>query len=249
MKTKPAKLMMSLLLTMGALASASAFADDSYNTKSSGDSKNSNDSKNSTVSASTAKCTGQLVTACGLKVVTTTCTGGAVPSSTKSEESDDNNHKSKDKDSHDSKNDRDRNDDFHRDHADHSHDSYGNKISICHRMGGAEVSLLVANDGWASGHSKHALDTIGRCDDFESNKSSDDSKADKDKDHKSSLSDAGYSMALSTTQIACLKGSTGSTYTINGVSYPGAGLNSSNFSISLQSPSQGPSRGGARTLH
>lgn len=245
MKTQPAKLTMSLLLAIGALASASAFADDSKN---SGDSKSS-DSKNSTVAASSARCTGQLVSACGLKVVTTTCTGSSVPSSTKSEESDDDSHKSKDKDTHDNKNDRDRNDDFHRDHADHSNDSYGNKISICHRMGGAEVSLTVANDGWASGHSKHALDTVGRCDDFESNKSSDDSKADKDKDHKSSLSDAGYSMGLSTTQIACLKGSTGSNYTINGVTYPGAGLNNSNFSVSLQSPSQAPSRGGARTLH
>lgn len=244
MKTKPAKILMGLLLGLGsvALASSPAFADESK------ESKDSKDSKNSSVSASSAKCTGQLITACGLKVVKTTCIGSTVASTAKSEEADDDKHKSKDKDSK-SKNDRDYNDDSHRDHADRSHDSEGSKVSICHRMGGAEVSLTVANDGWLSGHSKHALDTIGRCADFDAAKDSDDSKEDKDRDHKISASDAGYGMGMTTTQVACLKGSTGSNFTINGTSYPGAGLNSGNFSISVQSAAQGPSRGGARTLH
>lgn len=248
MKTQPAKLLMTLLVGSMAIASGSALADDS---KYSDNSKSSNDSKDSNVSSSTARCTGQLVTACGLKVVTTSCTGNTVPTSDRGheQESDDDKHDSKDKDSHDSKNDRDRNDDMHKDHHDHSSDSYGNKISICHRMGGAEVSLTVANDGYASGHSKHALDTIGRCSDFDADKSSDDSKADKDKDHKISLSDTGYAMGLTTTQIACLKGSPSSTFTINGVSYPGAGLNTGNVALSIQSAAQGPSRGGARSLH
>jgi hypothetical protein len=249
MKTKPAKLLMALLLGMGssAFVASVALADDS---------KEAKDSKDSHVSASSATCTGQLVSACGLKVVKTTCTGSTVPSSSKDkdgkDDTDDSSHLSKDKDSHDNKNDRDRNDDFHKDHGDHSNDAYGNKISICHRMGGAVVSLTVANDGWASGHSKHDLDTIGRCADFDADKNSDDaknSKDDKDKDHKISLSNTGYSMGLTTTQIACLNGSPGSTYTINGTTYPGAGLNSGSFAISIQSVNQGPSRGGARTLH
>lgn len=238
MKTKPAKLLMALLFGLGSttIFSTAAFADDHDH--------------NSAVSASSANCTGQLITACGLKVVKTTCTGSTVPTSEHGHEneSDDNSHHSKDKDS-DNKNDRDYNDDSHRDHHDHSNDPKGSKVSVCHRMGGAEVSLTVANDGWLSGHSKHALDTIGRCADFDTDKSSDDSKADKDKDHKISASDAGYSLGLTTTQIACLKGSTGSTYTINGTTYPGAALNTATSSISIQSPSQGPSRGGARTLH
>ena len=99
-------------------------------------------------------------------------------------------------------------------------------------MGGAVVSLVVANDGWLSGHSKHALDTIGRCEDFDSKKSDDDSKEDKDKDHKMSASDAGYSIGLTTTQISCL-----------------SRYNTGNSTITIQPASQGPSRGGARTLH
>lgn len=261
MKTKPAKLLMAMLLGMGsmAVATTSAFADDN---SSSNSSKNSSDSKSSAGTPASSQCTDQLVSACGVNVVKTTCSVAPVSSSTKSGESDDSSHKSSDKDSHDNKNDHDRNDDFHKDHRDRSSDSVGNKISICHRMGGAEVSLTVANDGWASGHSKHALDTIGRCSDFDSDKSNDDSKQEKDKsdveknhETKSSLSDAGYSMGLTLNQIACLKGSPSSSYTINGTTYPGAGFNSSNVTVSLQgtgasgASSSRSSRGGARTLH
>ena len=242
MKTKPTKLLMALLLGMGSLAfiSTSALADDAK------DSKDSKDSSSST------GCTGQVVSACGLQVIATTCSKQTISASSKDkdgkDEGDDKNHESKAKDS-DGKNDRDRYEQSHRDHADRSNDANEGKIAVCHRMGGAEVSLVVANDGWLSGHSKHALDTVGRCEDFDAKKSDDDSKEDKDKDAKMSASDVGYSLALTTTQIACLKGSSGSTYTINGTAYNGAGLNTSNTTISIQSPGQGPSRGGARTLH
>ncbi|MDD2721175.1 MAG: hypothetical protein PHH47_07705 [Gallionella sp.] len=231
MKTKPAKLLMALLLGMGSVAfvATTAYAEDSKDSK---DSKDSGDGK----STSTApKCTGQVISDCGVKFVLTTCTGSTVASSSKDkdgkDEGDDKNHESKAKDS-DGKNDRDRYDESHRDHADRSGDAKEGKIAVCHRMGGAAVSLVVANDGWLSGHSKHALDTVGRCEDFDAAKKDDDSKEDKDKDHKVSASDVGYSIGLTTTQVACLNK-----------------YNTSNSTISIQAAGQGPSRGGARTLH
>lgn len=250
MKKTSAKLLISLLLGVGGLASFSTSALAEHD-----------DERNSSVTANSTKCTGELITACGIKVVKAKCTGSSVSSNIQREEENDDDdhhhadHDSNRKDGSHSKNDHDYNDDSQRDHKDRStgSDKEGDgKISICHRMGGAEHSLLVANDGWASGHSKHALDTIGRCEDFESRKNSDDLKNsddDHEKDHKIAISDAAYSMGLTTTQIACLKGSPNTPFTINGVSNPGAGLNSSNFSISIQSANQGPSRGGARTLH
>jgi hypothetical protein len=213
MKTQPAKLLMALLFSV---ISTAAIADDS---------KESKDAKDSNVTASATRCTSQVDTSCGIKVVVTNCTGSTPSTSTKSGEQDDSSHKSKDKDAKDNKNDRDRNDDLHKDHANHSNDSVGNKISICHRVGAARTNLTVANDGYASGHTSHDLDTIGRCEDFDTDKSSDDSKADNDKDHKISLSDKGYSVGLTTTQVACL------------AALPGM--------VSIQSST----RGGARTLH
>lgn len=228
MKSRPARLLLTLMLGIG--ASIPTFADDS---------------KDSSVAASSAECSGQLVTACGMKIVKTSCTGHTVSSDTKSSEADDPNHLSKDKDSS-PKNDRDYNDDSQAHHVDRSNDMLGSKVSICHRMGGAEVTLLVANDGWLSGHSNHPLDTIGRCADFDAEQA-DSTK--KDSDRKISASTSGYSMGLTPNQIACLKGSPSSQFTINGKTYPGAGLNSSAFSISVQPTGQGPSRGGARSLH
>lgn len=227
MKTKPAKLLMTLLLGLGsvAFATASAYA---------GDSKDSKDGEGHG-SASAPKCTGKVVSDCGVKFVLTTCTGSAVSASSKDkdgrDEADDKDHESKAKNSN-NKNDRDRAEESHRDHADRSGDAKEGKIAICHRMGGAAVSLVVANDGWLSDHSKHALDTVGRCEDFDAIKKDDDSKEDKDRDHKVSASDVGYSIGLTTTQVACLNK-----------------YNTGNSTISIQAAGQGPSRGGARTLH
>jgi hypothetical protein len=247
MKTKPAKFLMAMLIGFSSMTFVSTAA-------LAGEHEHEHEHEND--STASTSCTGQWVTACNVKVFKTTCTGSTFSSETKSDENDDDDHHQSehDRDQRDShgKNDRERNDDSHKDHADRSQDSDVNarKTTICHRMGGEEHSLLVANDGYASGHSKHTLDTIGRCADFDKDKSDDDAKEEKDKDHKSSLSDAGYSMGLTTTQIACLKGSPDSTFTIGGKTYRGAGLNSSKVTFNLPStgPSQGPSRGGARTL-
>lgn len=209
MKTKPAKLLLALLFGMSSMAfvSTSAFA---------ADSKESKDSKDSKVSENTAQCKGVVNNSCGVSVIVTTCTGSSTPTDDKDAD------KSKDKDSKSdkSKSDKDRadNDDSHRDHADRS---AGEKVSICHRAGGARQTLLVANDGWLSGHSKHTLDTVGRCVDFDDAKN-DDSKKDSDKDI--SASDAGYKK-LTPSQIDCLS------------NLPG--------NVSFQPGT----RGGARTLH
>lgn len=277
MKTKPAKLLMAMLLGMSsmALVSTSVLAgDDNSSHGSGGDdhshSSGSDDQHSGSSSSSTPSCTGQPMSACGLNIVKITCTGSAISTSSKDKsghEEGDDSHDSTDKDSS-SKNDRDHNDDMHSDHKDRSQGSNkqgDGKISICHRMGGAEVSLTVANDGYASGHSKHDLDTIGRCSDFDTDKSSDDSKTDKNKDHKISLSDTGYRLGVTTTQIACLKGPSNTSYTIGGTTYPGANLNGSNVSVvikglsqstnptSSQGANQGSnsssSRGGAKNLY
>lgn len=257
MKTKPAKLLLALLFGFCTMAATAAYADDS---------KDSKDSKDTTSTPTPTGCTGKWVVACGITVFQTTCTSNVIPSTSKDksgkDESDDEAHKSKEKDTDskgkEGKNDRERFDESHRDHADRSNDPDDGKIAVCHRMGGAEVSLVVANDGWLSGHSKHALDTIGRCSDFDDDKSKDDSKEEKDKsddeksrERKSSASDVGYAKGLTIGQISCLKGPTTTSYTIGGTTYPGAGLNSPNTTFTFPStgPSQGPSRGGARTLH
>lgn len=39
------------------------------------------------------------------------------------------------------------------------------KVTICHRMGGANVTLTVDDDGYYHGHSKHPLDSLGKCED------------------------------------------------------------------------------------
>ena len=221
MKTKPAKLLMALLFGLGSMAfvSTAALAD--------GD-------DDSTASAS---CTGQWVTACNVKVFKTTCTDSTFSSETRSDENDDDDHHHSEHDRHSSdshgKNDRDRNDDSHRDHADRSHDSDANarKTTICHRQGGEAHTLLVANDGYSSGHSKHTLDTIGSCADFDTEK---DDVARKDSDKKISASDAGYAAGLTPTQISCLSD---------------LSSNKVNFTLPSTGPSQGASRGGARTLH
>jgi hypothetical protein len=250
MATKPTKLLMTLLLGLGSLTFVSAAAWASDGSK---DSKDSKDSESKSASAASG-CRGTLITSCGLKLIKTTCSGAASSSKSyevKSEENDDAKHESKANNS-ENKNDRDYVEESHRDHRDRSQDSEGNKVSICHRMGGAEVSLLVANDGWLSGHSKHPLDTIGRCADFDDKEKSakDEERKERDEDTKISASTAGYASGLTPSQISCLKGSPSETYSVNGVSYPGGGINTNNPSISfnIQSSTQGPSRGGARTL-
>jgi len=260
MKIKPAQLVMALILGFGSLTFVSTAAWASSESKDSKDSKDS-ETKSTSSTSSTSSCKGTLITACGVKLIKTTCTGAASSSKSydiKSEENDDSKHESKAKDSN-NKNDRDYAEEGQRDHRDRSNDSEGSKVSVCHRMGGAEVSLLVANDGWLNGHSKHPLDTIGRCSDFDAKENSaksdssstkDADRKERDEDTKISASSAGYASGLTPSQISCLKGSSSTTYTVGGTPYPGGNINTSDPSVSfnIQSATQGPSRGGTRTL-
>ncbi|MDX8378895.1 MAG: hypothetical protein R8K48_02455 [Gallionella sp.] len=250
MEMQPTKLLMALLLGMGSLAfvATPALADSSSNPKNSKDS-----------SSHSPTCSGQLITACGQRVMATTCPGSSVSSETKSGEAEDTDHKSKDKDKDkDSKgkDDHDRNEMSHRDHLDRTQGTYeegDGKVTICHRMGGAEVTLTVANDGWFSGHSQHALDTVGSCADFDAEENDANQKY---SDTSISVSDAGYAAKLTPAIIACLKGSPSETFTIRkpndstgtAVQSPGGGFNNSQVSLSIVIPGQSPSRGGARTL-
>jgi len=250
MKTKPANLLLALMLgfTGMAFVSTSAIAGDDNSSKQEQDAKDAKDSKDAKdakdakdtedAKAASSSCTSKLVEACGLKVIETTCSVAKFSSATKDkdgkDESDDKDHESKAKDS-DGKNDHDRNNDAHHDHKDRSQGESkegDGKVSICHRMGGSEseVSLTVANNGYSSGHSKHALDTIGRCDDFKAIKDSEDSKDNKDKDSKISISDTGYSVGLTTSQVSCLNDKSSST-------------------VSYTIPAQKASRGGVKSLH
>ena len=227
MKTKPPALLLALLFGLGSIsiATAPAFAESDQEKKD----KDTKESSGSTTGSNTTSCTSKVNNSCGVTVILTSCTNVTTPGASKDkdgkDEKDDRDHKSKDKDSH-GKNDRDYNDESHKDHVDRSKDAEGNKVAICHRMGGASVSLVVANDGWLSGHSKHVLDTIGRCEDFDEAKDDD---ARKNSDKKISASDAGYKAGLTPKQIDCLSGLGGTP------SFP---------------PSASPqNRGGVRTLH
>lgn len=166
------------------------------------------------------KCTGELVTACGVQVVVTTC-GGTLPANCKNESDDNGEHHSEIDIANGNKGDCERNREMHASHADHSNADNANdrKIAICHRMGGSETSMVVSQDGWANGHSRHPLDTVGRCDEDLSCENP-------------SLSDVGYAMNLSKAQIACLN----------------TAYNKSNVTITLQPARYAPSRGGARTV-
>ncbi|HCI13474.1 MAG: hypothetical protein A2063_09285 [Gallionellales bacterium GWA2_60_142] len=250
MKNKPAKLLMALMLSIGSIAfvSTAAYAeDDKSKDTETKDSKDSKDSKDTEAKDSKdTDCTTTHTDACSLSIYKTTCTDAATiadikSKAEKSEEQDDGTHKSKDKDTK-GKNDRDYVEDSHKDHANRSGSSEGGKVAICHRMGGAEVSLVVANDGYLNGHSKHALDTVGRCGDFDDDDRSKSSK-DKDTDTKVSASD---SCRITQSIVSCLKGDEGSTHTINGKSYtsPG-GLNASGVKITCGNKT---SRGGARIV-
>jgi hypothetical protein len=248
MKNKPAKLLMALMLSIGSIAfvSTAAYAEDDKSKDTEAKDSKDTETKSSSTSSS---CTTTHMDACSLSIYKTTCTDAATiadikSKAEKSEEKDDDTHKSKDKDTK-GKNDRDYVEDSHKDHANRSSSSEGGKVAICHRMGGAEVSLVVANDGYLNGHSKHALDTVGRCGDFDDDDRSNSSK-DKDTDTKVSASDSGYRQRITQSIVACLKGDEGSIHTINGNSYtsPG-GLNAAGVTITFGNKT---SRGGARIV-
>ncbi len=125
-----------------------------------------------------------------------------------------------------------------------------NKITICHRMGGARVTLDIPDDQFfgarAHGHGNHPMDTLGRCEDQEDASGNDDpakiAAAIKLSDNPS----------VTSSVAACLAVPAGTNVNVtlsNGTTWTGAapGCNSTGVSCKV-SVDNGPNRGGVRTL-
>lgn len=279
MKTvKQSKLILALILGLGSLtfAANAAYADDGGSHGNSDDSSHGNSDHGG--GATSSSCTGGVVTACGVKIVKTTCT------SSSSSGSDSDRHES-DEHQHAEGDDRE-NDNYdghghnHADHdrdappahpaAGHEHDydfnyvdsdgvshhvdqsqrlgtSDDGKITICHRMGGATVTLDVPDDQVngvkAHGHGDHDMDTIGRCED------ENDSDPSRDTVPRQKLS---QTSTVTTSVQACLSAPAGTPMTVplpGGGTWtgPAPGCNASGVSCNV--PVAMPNRGGVRTLH
>ncbi len=132
------------------------------------------------------------------------------------------------------------------------------KITICHRMGGAEVTLNIPDDQIngvkAHGHGNHPLDTIGRCED------EDDTDPSQDTVPRQKLSQQSN---VTTSVQACLAAPAGTQVTVtlsSGSTWTGAapGCNAAGVFCSVpvggsisggSLPNSGaPNRGGVRTL-
>ena len=146
-------------------------------------------------------------------------------------------------------------------HVDNSHrigTSPDGKITICHRMGGAEVTLNIPDDQIngvkAHGHGNHPLDTIGRCED------EDDTDPGHDAVPRQKLSQQSN---VTTSVQACLAAPAGTQVTVTlagGSTWTGAapGCNAAGVFCSVpvggaisggSLPNSGaPNRGGVRTL-
>ena len=135
------------------------------------------------------------------------------------------------------------------------------KLTICHRMGGAEVTLNIPDDQIngvrAHGHGDHDMDTIGRCEDQE------DAEGHDDPAKVAAAPKVSQKTQVTSSVTACLAAPAGTTVTVslaNGTSWTGAapGCNASGTSCQLQYggsitggalPNSGaPNRGAVKTL-
>ena len=146
--------------------------------------------------------------------------------------------------------------DHHVDHSERVGTSPDGKITICHRMGGARVTLDVPDDQVngvkAHGHGNHDMDSIGKCED------EDDSNPDNDAVPRVSLKAKAQGMSLGgtgtttlTSISSCLAAPAGAQVTVqlpNGSTWTGAapGCNASGISCSV--PVVTPGGTGVRTL-
>ncbi len=114
--------------------------------------------------------------------------------------------------------------DHHVDHSERVGTSPDGKITICHRMGGARVTLDVPDDQVngvkAHGHGNHDMDSIGKCED------EDDSNPDNDAVPRESLKARAQGQTITTAATslsACLAAPAGSTVTVYGGGSGGSG--------------------------
>lgn len=227
------------------------------------------------------RCTSAIVSACGVQIVKSVCTGGATDDD-KDEvyehHGQDDGHSERtqalDIDESDGKNTFRKDDEIapsaygsqesnysydytdphgtahHVDWSERMGTSSDGKITICHRMGGARVTLDVPDDQVngvrAHGHGDHDMDTIGRCEDQEDPDGSDDPAK------IAAAKKLSQNGEISGDVAACLSAPGGQTVTVklpNGASWTGStpGCNASGVSCNV--PVSGiPNRGGVRTL-
>ena len=138
----------------------------------------------------------------------------------------------------------------HVDHSERVGESSDGKITICHRMGGAAVTLNVPDDQVngvkAHGHGDHDFDTIGRCDDDSSTQESLKLAA-----HGVSSTSSLMGGGGAVSQAACLSSPPGTPVTVNlpnGGTWTGnpPGCNANGISCTI--PVAIPNSGGIRTL-
>ncbi len=124
------------------------------------------------------------------------------------------------------------------------------KITICHRMGGARVTLDVPDDQMygakAHGHGIHPLDTFGRCEDQE------DAEGNDDPAKIAAATPLSQGSSISASMTACLAVPAGTNVTVtlpNGSTWtgPAPGCNASGVSCSV--PVVAPGTAGVKSLN
>jgi len=181
MKNTPSKLLLALTLCFGVAAVQAD--EDKYK-----DNNKNKESTKSTNVASSESCGSVVVpTACG-PIQKTTCTSKSGTSKISEAEKTKETESHKNDKDHTKDNSGDRKDHTEREHDDNDQsykkrdkskdrsDGYRfeqensngvkqDKVMVCHRSGGANVTIVVDDDGWYHGHSKHVLDSLGKCED------------------------------------------------------------------------------------
>ena len=274
------KLLVALLFGLGSMtfAATAVYADSSH-------SNNGNDDHENEGSGSTTNCSRSVVSACGLQIVKFTC---QTQGRSDDDENDSEEHQNGESDNRD--NDKDNNghsytqddedspsnhpgQDYSFDYTDPEGVSHhvttsermgtapDGKLTICHRMGGAEVTLNIPDDQIngvrAHGHGDHDMDTIGRCEDQE------DAEGHDDPAKVAAAPKVSQKTQVTSSVTACLAAPAGTAVTVNlanGTSWTGTapGCNASGVSCQLQYggsitggalPNSGaPNRGAVKTL-
>lgn len=123
------------------------------------------------------------------------------------------------------------------------------KVTICHRMGGARVTLDVPDDQIngvrAHGHGNHDLDTLGRCSDQE------DSGGNDDPVKISAAKPLSENSSVSGSVTACLTAPAGTSMSVSlpgGSTWSGPAPGCNAAGVSCNVPTAVPSRAGVKTL-
>lgn len=112
------------------------------------------------------------------------------------------------------------------------------KVTICHRMGGANVTITVDDDGYYHGHSKHPMDSLGKCEDQDDKNGKYKSGTKNGKDIESIAKDAAPAAAAASAACTNAGGVVGVT----------AKMGCNGVGVSCAPISARPSRGGGRTV-